>query len=101
MTGGGLGLRSGELCQDQSFRSETKKESKEVEFSRFQYIANMDEKALKSLTMDQLLKVMIMLTDEVVEMHTRLADRQLIKEKLTKLQLVQKVIIEKRNQSEN
>ena len=57
----------------------------------------MDEKPLQSLSMDQLLRLMVMFTDEVVEMHARLVDRQLIEEKVTELQLVQKVIIEKRN----
>lgn len=56
----------------------------------------MNEQALRLLTTDQLLTQMIRLTTEVIELHRQHADKQITDEKLKEIQLIQKIIVEKR-----
>ncbi|MGZ8554441.1 MAG: hypothetical protein ACXWV8_13600 [Chitinophagaceae bacterium] len=56
----------------------------------------MNEEALKLLSTDQLLAQMIRLTNEVVDMHRQANDKQIIKEKLKEIQLIQAFIVARR-----
>ena len=57
----------------------------------------MDEKALQSLSVDHLLTQMIQLTNDVVDMHKKQDSKDAIKNKLREIQLIQKIIVEKRH----
>ena len=56
----------------------------------------MNEEALKLLSIDQLLSQMMKLTNEVVDMHRQQNEKQVIKEKLKEIQLIQRIIVERR-----
>ena len=56
----------------------------------------MNEQALRLLSTDQLLTQMIKLTTEVIELHRQQADKQITDEKMKEIQLIQKIIVEKR-----
>ena len=58
----------------------------------------MTEDALRLLSTDQLLTQMIQLTTEVIEMHRQQADKNVVNEKLKEIQLIQRIIVEKRSE---
>lgn len=55
----------------------------------------MEEKDLQSLSLDELLRMMISLTDTIGDLHKKFVDHPIIKEMLAELQLVQRVIVKK------
>ena len=56
----------------------------------------MIEQALRLLSTDQLLTQMIRPTTEVIELHRQHADKQITDEKLKEIQLIQRIIVERR-----
>lgn len=56
----------------------------------------MNEQALRLLSTDQLLTQMIQLTTEVIELHRQHADKQITDERLKEIQLIQRIIVERR-----
>jgi hypothetical protein len=61
----------------------------------------MNEEALKTYSIDQLLTMMMALTNEVLEMHKSQTDKPAMREKLVLLQTIQKIIVSKRGAKQN